>query len=139
MKLLLLLVAYGAALSLALWRRGLRAKFAAARGAPGTAPAPDAAPARLLVVGATGGTGSELVKQALERGHEVTVFVRDHAALRIEHARLRVARGDVLDYASVEAAVPGHDAVLCALGHRRYYPPTRILSQGTQNLLRAMA
>jgi uncharacterized protein YbjT (DUF2867 family) len=49
-----------------------------------------------------------------------------------------LVRGDVLDYASVEAAVRGQDAVLSALGHRRYYPPSRILSNGTRNLLRAM-
>jgi len=137
-KLLLILVIYGAALSFALGRLGLRSGFAGARAASGTGPAPGGRPGRLLVVGATGGTGRELVAQALERGHEVTAFVRDPAALRIEHPRLRVACGDVLDYDSVESAVRGQDAVLSALGHRRYFPPTRILSEGTRNLLRAM-
>jgi nucleoside-diphosphate-sugar epimerase len=46
--------------------------------------------------------------------------------------------GDVLDYASVEAAARGQQAVLSALGHKRYFWPTRILSEGTRNLLRAM-
>ena len=138
MKLLLILVIYGAALSFALGRLGLRSRFAGARAASGADPAAGARPGRVLVVGATGGTGRELVAQALERGHEVTAFVRDPAALRIEHPRLRVARGDVLDHATVEAAVRGQDAVLVALGHRRYLPPTRVLSEGTRNLLRAM-
>jgi putative NADH-flavin reductase len=92
----------------------------------------------VLIVGATGGTGRQLVAQALERGHEVTALVRNRSALGIEHPRLRVTRGDVLDYASVEAAVQGQQAVLSALGHKRFFQPTRILSEGTRNLLRAM-
>ena len=93
---------------------------------------------RLLVIGAAGGTGRALVEQALQRGHHVTAFVRNPAKLSAQHERLAVARGDVLDYASVEAAVEGHSAVLCALGHKRWLYPTRILSEGTRNLIRAM-
>jgi nucleoside-diphosphate-sugar epimerase len=49
-----------------------------------------------------------------------------------------VVRGNVLDYQSVEAAVRGQDAVLSALGHKRFFYPTRILSEGTRNVLHAM-
>ncbi|HVF62344.1 MAG TPA: SDR family oxidoreductase [Thermoanaerobaculia bacterium] len=94
--------------------------------------------AKLLIVGATGGTGRELVRQALERGHEVTAFARRPAKLDVRHERLTVARGDVLDPAPVEAAVRGQDAVLSALGHKRWFYPTRILSEGTRNLVGAM-
>jgi putative NADH-flavin reductase len=93
---------------------------------------------RLLIVGATGGTGRELVRQALERGHAVTAFARNPSRLDVRHERLAVVQGDVLDAASVEAAVRGQDAVLCALGHKRWFYPTRILSEGTRNLIRAM-
>jgi putative NADH-flavin reductase len=92
----------------------------------------------MLIVGATGGTGRQLVAQALERGHTVTVLVRTPAKLQITHERLQILQGDALDYASVEAAVRGQDAVVSALGHKRYFGPTRILSEGTRNLLRAM-
>ncbi len=92
----------------------------------------------MLIVGATGGTGRQLVARALERGYEVTALARNPARLEIEHPRLRVVQGDVLDYAAVEGAVRGQDAVLSALGHKRYFHPTRILSEGTRNLLRAM-
>jgi uncharacterized protein YbjT (DUF2867 family) len=93
---------------------------------------------KLLVIGATGGTGRELVRQALERGHEVTAFVRNPRRLRIAHERLTIARGNVLDCASVEAAVRGQDAVLCALGHKRWFYPTTIQSEGTRHVIRAM-
>lgn len=94
---------------------------------------------RILIVGATGGTGRELVKQGLERGHEVTAFARRPEAVAVRHENLRVARGDVMDPASVAAAMAGQEAVLSALGHKRWFYPTRILSQGTANLLDAMA
>jgi uncharacterized protein YbjT (DUF2867 family) len=91
-----------------------------------------------LIVGATGGTGRQLVAQALERGYTVTALARDPAGLRIDHPQLTVVRGDVTDLASVEAAMAGQEAVLSALGHTRYLVPTRILSGGTRNILHAM-
>jgi putative NADH-flavin reductase len=132
MTFLLLYLLYAIMLSTALALRGYRAR------GPGRADSPGTSPTRVLIVGATGGTGRQLMAQALERGCEVTALVRDPSKLGIEHPRLRVLRGDVLDAASVEAAMPGQEAVLSALGHKRYLGPTRILSQGTANLLRAM-
>jgi uncharacterized protein YbjT (DUF2867 family) len=93
---------------------------------------------RLLIIGGTGGTGRELVRQALDRGHDVTVLARKPSKLRLSHERLRVVRGNVLDRASIEAASRGQGAVLSALGHKRWLYPTRILSAGTANILEAM-
>jgi len=92
---------------------------------------------RLLVFGSSGGTGRHLVEQALEQGHAVTAFVRDPAKLGLAHPSLTLARGDVMDYPSVERAVPGHDAVLCAIGGPAGKGDT-IRSDGTRNIIRAM-
>jgi putative NADH-flavin reductase len=89
-------------------------------------------------VGATGGTGRQLVAQALERGLTVTALARNNSKLQVEHPRLTVVQGDVLDAASLDVAMRGQDAVLSALGHKRYFYPSRILSEGTSNILRAM-
>jgi putative NADH-flavin reductase len=132
MKFFLVFLLYAAALSMALGRRALRSAVGS------VPPMPEGRPTRILIVGATGGTGRQLVEQALERGHVVTALARDPSALRIEHPRLTVVRGDVLDYPSVEAAVRGQEAVLSALGHKQFFRPTRILSEGTRNVLRAM-
>jgi putative NADH-flavin reductase len=93
---------------------------------------------RILIVGATGGTGRELIAQALERGHTVTAFVRDPSKLQGSDPRLTVIQGDVLDEGSLATAMEGQEAVLSALGHKRFFYPTRILSDGTKNILRAM-
>jgi putative NADH-flavin reductase len=131
---LLIFVLYAIALTVGLAFAGYRS--------PAT-PAPSAGasrsrPTRVLIVGATGGTGRQLVAQALERGFAVTALVRDPSKLQIAHPQLTVVRGDVLDAGSVETAMRGQEAVLSALGHKRFYPPNRILSEGTRNILRAM-
>lgn len=93
--------------------------------------------ARILIIGGTGGTGRELVAQALERGYAVTALIRVPSRLAITHPNLTVIRGDVLNAAAVDDAVAGQNAVVCALGHKRFFGPSRILSGGTRNLLRA--
>jgi len=91
----------------------------------------------LLIVGATGGTGRQLVTQALERGHQVTALVRRPPRAEPRPALTPVA-GDVLDPGSLDPAMQGQEAVLSALGHRRWLTPSRILSEGTGNLIAAM-
>lgn len=132
MTLLVLYLTYAIALTVALGWAGHRSRPVV----PGHEPRPR--PERLLVVGASGRTGRHLVEQALERGYGVTAFVRDRSRLPIEDPRLTVVEGDVLDADAVGRAVRGQDAVLSALGHKRYFGPSRILSRGTGNILRAM-
>ncbi len=93
---------------------------------------------KVLIIGATGGTGRQLVSQAIERDLTVTAFVRDPGKLPLAHPRLSVIRGNVLDASSVDRAVAGRDAVLCALGHKRWFYPNRILSSGTEQIIQAM-
>jgi len=71
---------------------------------------------KVLVFGASGRTGRELVKQALVRGLAVTGFVRDPARLPVWHVNLRIAQGDVSDTVSVTTALAGQDAVISTLG-----------------------
>lgn len=70
---------------------------------------------KIVVFGASGGTGRELVKQGLAQGHNVTVFVRNPNAFT-GGDRLRVVIGDALDDKAVAPAIAGQDAVLSALG-----------------------
>ena len=76
---------------------------------------------KIVVFGASGGTGIEIVKQALAAGHQVTAFVRNPARIAIQHAKLSLRQGDVLDAAAVEQTIAGQEAVITALGPTR--PP----------------
>ena len=91
----------------------------------------------IAIFGSTGGTGRMLLKQALDRGHNVTVLVRTLSSIKSEHGNLTVIQGNVLDQAKVEEVVKGQDAVICALGT----PPfdrSRLRANGTKIVIQAM-
>ena len=93
---------------------------------------------KILVIGGTGKTGKQIIKQALELGHEVTALVRNPKKVRISDSKLKVVKGNVLDPSSLEHSFPGHQVVISALGHKKFIIKTTILSRGTENIIRAM-
>ena len=92
---------------------------------------------KLVIFGATGGTGREVLQQALAGGLEVTACVRSPDKLgEVKQAGLRVLRGDVLVPADVETAVAGQDAVLSTIGAGA--GRTSLRADGTRNIVEAM-
>ncbi len=92
----------------------------------------------ILIVGATRGIGRQLLEQALTSGHNVTALVRDPRRLALQHERLRVVKGDILDSDSVARVMAGQEAVCCTIGIKLPWPPVTVFSEGTRNLLQAM-
>ncbi|NNC50085.1 MAG: SDR family oxidoreductase [Flaviramulus sp.] len=92
----------------------------------------------LLIVGGTGKTGRELIKQGLAAGHVITAIARNPKNFKFDNPHFRVVKGDVLIPESIEHCFIGQDAVLSALGHKRFFIKTTILSRGTKNILHAM-
>lgn len=92
---------------------------------------------RLLVIGAFGRTGREVVAQALSHGHQVTALVYGRP-LDISDPDLRVVSGDVLDFQSVSSAVLGQDAVVFAASYGRV-GNNSVLVDGIGNVIHAMA
>lgn len=91
----------------------------------------------VLIIGASGKTGSLLVRESLAHGHQVTAFVRHPE--KIEAApNLRVAQGDITDSASLNAAMQGQDAVLSSLGAAHAYDDTSINTDAAHNIVQAM-
>ncbi len=88
---------------------------------------------KIAVFGATGGTGKQIVQQALDQGYEVGAFVRDPEKMTIVNNKLTVVRGDILDPQRVDEGILGVDAVLLALGSN-----IPILAKGTQNIINSM-
>lgn len=92
----------------------------------------------LLVFGATGGTGSEVVKQAISKGFLVTVIVRDPSAIALRHPALTICKGDVMQPLTFENEVAGKTAIISCLGTGNSLKATRIYSQGIENIINAM-
>ncbi len=95
---------------------------------------------KILLIGATRGTGKEILNQALAQNDEVTALVRNPAPITLQNEHLKVVQGDVLDIASVERAMAGQEAVICSLGlpMAASRKPTTVFSDGTRNLIAAM-
>ena len=87
----------------------------------------------LLLLGATGGIGIELVRQALGRGHTVTAFVRSPGDLTPYATQISILQGDLLNAAQLADAMSHQHAVLSAFG------PRLPLSKADANLLRDFA
>ena len=94
---------------------------------------------KLLVLGATGGTGQEVASQALENGHLVTAFVRDPSRLKVPADRLRILTGTVTgDGAPLATAVRGQDVVISALGRGMSLKSEDLMAQSMPAIVRAM-
>jgi putative NADH-flavin reductase len=95
---------------------------------------------RILLLGATGRTGSHVMDLALARGHELTAFVRSPHKLGRTDPRLTAVQGDPLDVKTLAQSLAGHDAVISTLGP----PPREALRECTsmtdwgQSTVRAM-
>ena len=92
---------------------------------------------KVIVFGAAGGTGIEIVQQALEKGYAVTALVRNPAKLTLVRANLIIVQGDVTLPGSFDQAMVGQDAVVSAIGNRST-KPTTLYSNGLENILASM-
>jgi putative NADH-flavin reductase len=93
---------------------------------------------KITIFGATGGTGTQLVRQGLAEGHEVTAVVRDPSRLTAGDPRAEVLRADVMDPAAIEPAVAGRDAVVTAIGSRTVRAPTSVCADSVRSIIEAM-
>jgi putative NADH-flavin reductase len=93
---------------------------------------------KLFVIGATGGTGQEIVQQALARGHHVAAFVRSPEMITFRHERLSVLRGTVTDENQLSEAMQNQEAIVSALGPREVFKPSSLLHDSALATIRAM-
>jgi putative NADH-flavin reductase len=69
---------------------------------------------KIAIIGATGRAGSQLLEEALRRGHAVTAIARNASSKLGERAGVNIKDLDVLDAGALQQAVAGHDAVFSA-------------------------
>ena len=93
---------------------------------------------KILILGSTGGTGQQLVAQALNQNYEVTALARDPSRLKLNHERLTVVKGSVLDKDVIANAIDGKDAVLSALGAGKSLKSKDLISNAVSILIPAM-
>lgn len=70
----------------------------------------------IAIFGASGIVGKAIVREALEKGHQVTVLTRDAKKFATNHDKLRVIEGDVTDRHVIRQVLENQDAVIQTLG-----------------------
>jgi hypothetical protein len=68
---------------------------------------------KIALIGATGFVGSAILKEALQRGHDVTAIVRHPEKIK-SHPKLRPQKADIQKGDEVTLSVAGHEAVISA-------------------------
>jgi putative NADH-flavin reductase len=93
----------------------------------------------ILVFGATGPTGQQIVRQALNRSHRVVAFVRQRDGLPIKDDHLTLVVGDTTqDESQVAEAMRGQEVVVSALGRRNSFRSDHLISRSMRTILPAM-
>src|SRR3954468_10530663 len=94
---------------------------------------------RLVIFGATGGIGREVVSQALDQGHEVVAIARNPDGAGRAHERLRLVKADILDASTYAGELAGASGVIGALGARgRPKGPISLCTDWAKHLIPAM-
>lgn len=96
---------------------------------------------KILILGASKGTGAEAARTAIVRGHDVTAFARSPEKLALDHPKLTKLRGDFHVRESVDTAVRGQDAVIVtasAKSLKAFRANPTYFSQGTGYAVDAM-
>lgn len=92
---------------------------------------------KVLLIGATGPTGRQVLARAAARGIALRSLARNPEALADVGDAGEVVRGDVTDRASIESALIGVDAIVSVLGSKPGSGPHDLLTRGTQNIIDA--
>lgn len=92
---------------------------------------------KIALFGATGKTGQEFLKKALDAGFEIRALARNPSKLVQSSNKLKVVQGDVLDKKSVDETIAGTDIVVSLFGHVKGSPEW-LQTNGTTNIVAAM-
>jgi putative NADH-flavin reductase len=92
----------------------------------------------ILVFGATGKTGHEVVRQSLSHGHHVNAYVRNPDKLMVNDPDLTLIKGELSDYEKIMQTLEGNDAVISTLGASSPFRYDQALVDGMANIVRAM-
>lgn len=93
---------------------------------------------KIAIIGATRGIGLELVKLALEDGHEVTTLVRTPSRMSISDNRLKIIKGDAQNFDSIKNVEEGQDVVCDCLEADSIFQKTTLFSTCAEHLSKAL-
>jgi putative NADH-flavin reductase len=94
---------------------------------------------KILILGATGATGYQVLNQALEAGHEICVYVRNPKKLENYFGKVEIIQGELSDEKKLGEAVKNKDAVISTLGYKKLWDKSLFISKTIEIVLKAMS
>lgn len=92
---------------------------------------------KIAVFGGSGGTGTNVLRQSLERDYEINALIRSPEKLELRQPGLNVIKGDVMDSSAVASTISGSDAVVSTLGAAGL-GKTTLYSESIRNIIQGM-
>ncbi|SKC53679.1 hypothetical protein SAMN05660236_1373 [Ohtaekwangia koreensis] len=92
---------------------------------------------KILLFGGTGNIGQRILKEALEKGHEVTAAQRKPGALALSHPNLTAIKSDLLSEVELPSIIAGKDVVIAAISLYAGLTPEQF-KKAHQNLINAL-
>lgn len=92
---------------------------------------------KLLVIGAAGKTGRNVVEQAVAAGHEVTAFVHETKGY-LSDSNVRVVEGDATDRSAMDSAMLGQHAVIDTIGGKNPLKTTTLEASAAATIVASM-
>ncbi len=94
----------------------------------------------VLLIGATGFSGKEILKELLHQGYNVTATTRNASSIGLKDPKLTVLEGNVLDSLFIRNALKKQNAVINALGigGKGDGKPNTLISDATEILVSEM-
>jgi putative NADH-flavin reductase len=93
---------------------------------------------KIAIIGASQGIGLKLLELAISNDHEVTAMLRNPSKLTINHSKLEIIKGDILDHNSLKKVIAGKDAICVSIGIPPSIKPVFVFSEGIKNVIDAM-
>ncbi|MGI8581317.1 MAG: NAD(P)-dependent oxidoreductase [Chitinophagaceae bacterium] len=98
---------------------------------------------KVFILGATGALGKIVTNLVLQKGIEVRAFVRNAAKMDVQHPKLEIVQGNILNETDVNNAVKGVDAVVWTIGHENKKAAKKLMamdtcSRGSEYVINAM-
>jgi len=90
---------------------------------------------KIAIFGASHGIGYQLLKLALEQGHEITALLRNPNKLKVNDKTLHVIKGDILNPDRVANTIAGQDSICVCIGIPPSRKPVEVFSKGIKNVL----
>lgn len=92
---------------------------------------------KIIVFGATGGTGKQVLEQVLQAGYDVKAIIRKPEAFNFNHPKLKIIKGDVLQPITFQDELKDATAVISCLGIPKAQPTT-LYSESMENIIKAI-